>query len=858
MQVLENDPMQEPGQTDNKFVARLGLVAVGAYFLFTCSDLWFQIEPSYFPSFIVLGVPWFCILSGLFLMIMGTVSDRPTRGQHGAFVLILVTHILTQLVYSMALLRNEKVSDTVLLSLEAAALFLGGHNPYGYPMLDVHSAFESTAQAMTPHLDGHLVSVLPYPPLHFLVLVPLLILGLEGARLLFGLCHLMLLILTYKVAPEDFRLLAILPLLMNPEYARFPLSWGSDSLWVLLLGILIWQWSRPALRAVLLGLACAYKQTPWLFAPFLMIKVVKEEGWAAGLKFLGISLGLFLLINLPFAWNHWEPWATGVFNPAVSPMIPYGRGWSLLSQAMVLPFAKSYYSHLSQFVLIVLLWVYWTNFSRLRQALWIFPCFFLFFGFRNLQHYFVFSIPLLVLGLCCPTKEPRESDTKAWFIAPFVTLLVGMVAITALHWPKSDVVSLSVEPGEKTPYPYLTKLKVTVVNSGSEALEPRFFVRTKWHAYPWQIDSGPSSIQPGESVSYRISTDLTYRFLFRRDGGTLLMSDARTSDRYLAQAVFEKEDGLRHPRLVELPPGSLWTVAGGVELEDGIVHFASGPLRPYSSISREIVLPDSPIRLEVKVPFSPDATKSFGLSLRPDRGPAKISVYFGSEEKSGFHNSNHYFKILKTEPDQWTEHEIDLKALYVEAGIALPSLQRVVRNDIELLARPAVLSLDLSSQRENVEAAAKDLSWPGDSSLGRVIQNTQRSKEYLALVGDLALMEGNFERAIRHYDMAQPLDNPRKRAKSDMVWVMSQTTTVGQSSGGNGDLRISLLADSTDQLKFVWNPLCSYTVELDDSTQTLSSQEFWTPPELGVMKLRLKPDRPGVLERIEVKRGEKS
>jgi uncharacterized membrane protein len=38
--------------------------------------------------------------------------------------------------------------------------------------------------------------------------------------------------------------------------------------------VLVWQ--RPTLRAVLFGLACAYRQQPWLVAPFLLICIWNE------------------------------------------------------------------------------------------------------------------------------------------------------------------------------------------------------------------------------------------------------------------------------------------------------------------------------------------------------------------------------------------------------------------------------------------------------------------------------------------------------------------------------------------------------------------------------------------------------
>jgi len=112
------------------------------------------------------------------------------------------------------------------------------------------------------------------------------------------------------------------PLLIGAVYQwdRFPTTKG------------FWAWRGP----VLLGLAMAVKQTPWLVLPFLVAGVALEarrhDTFRASMqtagRYLAIALGAFLVPNLVFIVLSPRAWFDGVLTPILSHTVPAGQGWS--------------------------------------------------------------------------------------------------------------------------------------------------------------------------------------------------------------------------------------------------------------------------------------------------------------------------------------------------------------------------------------------------------------------------------------------------------------------------------------------------------------------------------------------------
>ena len=82
-------------------------------------------------------------------------------------------------------------------------------------------------------------------------------------------------------------------------------------------------WRGP----ILLGLAMAVKQTPWLIVPFVVPGSCWNrgagDGWAQaardGLRYAGIAVAAFLVPNLPYLLASPGAWLHGVLTPVLAP-----------------------------------------------------------------------------------------------------------------------------------------------------------------------------------------------------------------------------------------------------------------------------------------------------------------------------------------------------------------------------------------------------------------------------------------------------------------------------------------------------------------------------------------------------------
>src|SRR3989338_3113839 len=118
------------------------------------------------------------------------------------------------------------------------------------------------------------------------------------------LAHILLVGMVYFRTPPQIRGLILLPFLANVEYADYTMGWVTDIVWVLLLVAMIFTWRRPVWRAILFGLACSYKQAPWLLVPFILIRLLiddqdpdRQPGVRRAIRFAIVAGGVFLAIN---------------------------------------------------------------------------------------------------------------------------------------------------------------------------------------------------------------------------------------------------------------------------------------------------------------------------------------------------------------------------------------------------------------------------------------------------------------------------------------------------------------------------------------------------------------------------------
>jgi hypothetical protein len=162
--------------------------------------------------------------------------------------------------------------------------------------------------------------------------------------------------------------------------------------------LLAWHMrERIWVGAVLLGLACAFKQYAWFFVPFFALEVVRGQGWRAGLRWAGIGMATFLLPNLPFLLISPRAWLVSQTIPMTDPFFASGMGLIQLSTSHLLPFGPpALYTLLEAVALGMGLWIFASIRTQIGASGLILALLPLFFAFRSMPNYFAF-VPWLAL-----------------------------------------------------------------------------------------------------------------------------------------------------------------------------------------------------------------------------------------------------------------------------------------------------------------------------------------------------------------------------------------------------------------------------------------------------------------------------
>ncbi|HEX9412948.1 MAG TPA: hypothetical protein VF916_05550, partial [Ktedonobacterales bacterium] len=118
-----------------------------------------------------------------------------------------------------------------------------------------------------------------YPALSFLVYVPVLWAGLPNILPVHLLVYVLLFAWLVWMMPTGLRRWGALTALAATPVVVASLIESNEVICVALL-LLAWEYRhRRWLGAILLGLACAYKQYAWGFVPFFAVDAVLTDGW---------------------------------------------------------------------------------------------------------------------------------------------------------------------------------------------------------------------------------------------------------------------------------------------------------------------------------------------------------------------------------------------------------------------------------------------------------------------------------------------------------------------------------------------------------------------------------------------------
>lgn len=415
-------------------------------------------------------------------------------------------------------------ADPLALAHLAAEQTLAGRNPYlgAVDAVEVAQRFGLPEPALTQlESGGHIAALVSYPALHHLAFVPALALGLQDLRWVVFAFEVACGAVLWRATPGPLRFAPLLVLLTNSELAfGYALGGTTDWLWVLPLMLCAWQMHRRStpLAGLWLGLAAATKQTPWVAAPFLVVWAFGTAGpslaarFQAGARFSACAGLGFLIPNLPYLVADPAAWMRGALIPATAPLVPFGLGLSLLTQAGA-PLPRSFYSAATLVMVALAVLVFGLLFHRLRAAIWLLPMAALWFNYRSLPSYLVFWIPVATLGTLLeagrpPAAPPIGSRAALGMGVSRLAVLatLGCLAgLTLLGWslrvsPGFKLQALSTATGDLN---RVTSIRVQVTNGGQSRAAPAFSVL--WGSYPhgWLSD-GPSALAPDQTAVYEL------------------------------------------------------------------------------------------------------------------------------------------------------------------------------------------------------------------------------------------------------------------------------------------------------------------------------------------------------------------
>jgi uncharacterized membrane protein len=440
----------------------------------------------------------------------------------GAFLLWSYLQVLSTPAYG---------TDEIAFDQYAAQLLRHGINPYTHSMANAFSLFHVSPNGYTFLLNGHAVTSLSYPALSFLLYVPFLIAGwstqmavaVNVAAWAIGI------VLTFVLLPRPLRPVAIV-IGSFAVYISYAVGGVTDALFVPLLIGAVYQWDRFAWSRgpaawrgpVLLGLAMAVKQTPWLVLPFLLAGIAIEarrlggssEAWRTSGRYLAIVAAAFVIPNIPFILLSPHAWLTGVLTPIATHTVPAGQGLVGLTLYLGLGGGSLAAYTVALVVVMVALWLaYVATYPALKAWAVVCPALVLFFSARSFGSYLVTLLPAALVAATSielPNRAARRvrTDHRAWRHRRWVVgggVVASAVAVAAIFLSSAPLSVRITSVRTTGQLATVVQLGVDVVNHSSHPETPSFTVESGGQLTAfWLARGGPARLLPGARAHYTL------------------------------------------------------------------------------------------------------------------------------------------------------------------------------------------------------------------------------------------------------------------------------------------------------------------------------------------------------------------
>jgi tetratricopeptide (TPR) repeat protein len=773
---------------------RIGLLSTALVLFTRAYDLWISGQPSLYPLSLILSFAAWGF--GAFLAILAL---RRETGPRSAW-LVLIGLIYAFLCSAYIHWRNAHPlitphTDNQMIAEYAVQVLRRGINPYTWDFSDFRRVFHDLLD-FTAFLDGSIQHRVTYPALPTLLLYALDSIGLGYAKLTSVAAHVVLLVLLFVGSPPPFRPVILLPLFVFREFSSFPLAGLQDVFWCALILGMILAWNRPRLRAVLFGLACSYRQQPWLIAPFLVIQLWHEGGplRARLLRvgdFAATSAGVFVVINLPFIL--WDPvaWLLGTWEPSFASFGVWSQGIGVLTQFGLVSWTRAFCTILQLSFYASALVLYWRHPRSMQNAIWVVPAFFFWLYYRALTNYWIYWIPplLLVVARADEPRSPLERIPERRQVSWKPTAgIIGAIAVADVVFasvllfrqaPISANYRLPIQTSSVLDNPLVTRIELDLTNHSDETLAPRFSVQRE-QPYPWLIENGPETLQPGQSGIYTIAAGYPAVAFPASEGAQIVITDG--SGDYSLRKVLDipSDPTVRDPDRIVNPQYYFWAdtnqIPTGWELDvspqgsgmvqmdliDGRDALVLRPTTPgrsgYLRLSQKITFPATfDIWVYPTAPVSaPEQGVGYGLEFFD--GVDRLWVLFGNAKGQGFLDKYSAYVSMPAPLNEWSVQHVALDELYHAVGLPLPPATLRAQNDLSFQARQVEVSLLLLSDgSENNRGIFGPIEQPTVQQVGStdyLDQALQDPSGYYVGLGNDYTDQRNYQLALDAYETA--------------------------------------------------------------------------------------------------------
>jgi uncharacterized membrane protein len=420
-------------------------------------------------------------------------------------------------------------TDEIAFDQYAAQLLRHGLNPYTHSMAPAFTMFHVSPDGYTFLLNGRPVTSLSYPSLSFLLYVPFLLAGwtTQMAVAVNVFAWALGIVLTFVLLPRPLRPLAIV-VGSFAVYISYAVGGVTDALFVPFLIGAVYQWDRFAHERsfavwrgpVLLGLAMAVKQTPWLILPFLVAALVIESGrgpggWRTGMgtgvRYLAIALGAFVVPNLPFI--VWSPhaWLTGILTPIASHTVPAGQGLVGLTLFLGMGGGSLVAYTVALIVVFVSLWLaFVATYPSLKAWAVLCPSVVLFFSARSFGSYLVTLLPAALVAATSIRRPEAVASVperiRRW--APWIVVggIVASVLSVGAIFASSAPLGVRITSVRTTgQLATVVQLGVEVKNQSDRTQAPVFTVESGGELTAfWPTLAGPAELSAGQQAHYTL------------------------------------------------------------------------------------------------------------------------------------------------------------------------------------------------------------------------------------------------------------------------------------------------------------------------------------------------------------------